>query len=96
MVVLEPVQITLTNLSDGYVQMITVPSHPPFGERRVLFTRTLYIDASDFWVEEDANFYCLSPGKSVALLCVPLAITTQTVICDTFGKVIVLFTFNVH
>lgn len=39
------------------------------------FTKTVYIDRSDFREEASDSFYRLSPGRSVGLLKVPYPIT---------------------
>ncbi|KAJ3046911.1 hypothetical protein HK097_000403 [Rhizophlyctis rosea] len=90
MAVLEPLKVTLTNLSEDHVEEFTVANKPrddSMGSHKIPFTRTVYIDASDFREVDDPNFYRLAPGKSVGLLNVPYPITATEVIKDAGGKI---------
>ncbi|KAI9032095.1 tRNA synthetases class I, catalytic domain-containing protein [Hyaloraphidium curvatum] len=78
MVVLEPVKIVLTNLPEDYLEEITVANKPrdeSMGTHVVPFTRTIYIDASDFREADEPNYFRLAPGKTIGLLNVPFPIT---------------------
>ncbi|KAI8905924.1 tRNA synthetases class I, catalytic domain-containing protein [Gorgonomyces haynaldii] len=71
---LEPLKVTLVNVPDDFLLTLTVPNKPKdesLGERVLPFTKTFYIDQSDFRTEDDPNYYRLAPGKTVGLLNVP-------------------------
>ena len=71
MLVLDPIKVTLTNLSDDYLEERDVPFDPKDKEKgthKVPFTKTIYIDRDDFREEDDPDFFRLAPGKSVGLL----------------------------
>ncbi|KAJ3352083.1 hypothetical protein HDU83_008361 [Entophlyctis luteolus] len=91
MVVTEPLKITITNLPDDHLEYITVPNKPrddSMGTHVIPFTRTVYIDASDFRENDDPEFFRLILGKSVGLLNVPRPIIAKEVLKDNTGKVI--------
>jgi len=70
MAVLDPVKLVITNLPDDYCEMLSLPDYPKTPERGmhpVPFTKTLYIDASDFRLTDDKSFYGLAPGKETGL-----------------------------
>ena len=50
MCVLDPVKLVISNLAPGVVEQMSAPAHPKIelGERRLPFTRELYIDRADF------------------------------------------------
>ncbi|KAJ3022339.1 UNVERIFIED_CONTAM: hypothetical protein HDU68_009193 [Siphonaria sp. JEL0065] len=91
MVVMEPLKITITNLPENHYEQITVPNKPrddAMGTHVIPFTRTVYIDASDFREEDDPEFFRLILGKSVGLLNIPRPIIAKEVVKDSSGKVI--------
>ncbi|MEZ5530023.1 MAG: glutamine--tRNA ligase/YqeY domain fusion protein [Porticoccaceae bacterium] len=73
MCVLKPLKVTLTNVPEGEVEMLTAAGHPnrdDLGERQLPFTREIYIDREDF--NEDSSlsrkkFKRLVPGEWVRL-----------------------------
>ncbi|KAK9571431.1 hypothetical protein V6Z79_001507 [Aspergillus fumigatus] len=77
MVVLEPLKVVISNLPDGYEEMVEVPfsKDPAFGSHLVPFTKTVYIERSDFREEDSPDYFRLAPGKTVGLLKVPFPIT---------------------
>jgi tRNA synthetases class I (E and Q), anti-codon binding domain len=69
---------------------ITIPYDPKGmipGERKVKFTRKVYIDSSDFREEDSAGFFRLAPGKTVCLLNVPFVVRATTFSKDSNGRV---------
>ncbi|KAL1957882.1 hypothetical protein VTO42DRAFT_5447 [Malbranchea cinnamomea] len=80
MVVLDPVQVIIENLPDDYVEMVELPysKDPSFGTHLVPFTKTVYIDRSDFRETPSENFFRLSPGGSVGLMKVPYPIVATS------------------
>jgi glutaminyl-tRNA synthetase len=91
MLVLDPIKVTIDDLSSDYAEHVTIPFDPknPAGSSRVVpLTRSIYIDRSDFREEASADFFRLAPGKTVGLLSVPFAIKVVSVDKDsTTGKV---------
>ncbi|KAI9104741.1 tRNA synthetases class I, catalytic domain-containing protein [Phlyctochytrium arcticum] len=91
MLILEPLKITITNLPEDHFEEITLPNKPrddSMGTHVVPFTRTVYIDRSDFREQDDPNFYRLAPGKTVGLLNVAHPITATDIIKDAAGHVV--------
>ncbi|KAL8675448.1 MAG: hypothetical protein Q9168_000149 [Polycauliona sp. 1 TL-2023] len=77
MLLLDPIPITIDNVPDDYVEEIELPfspKDPSFGNHKVPFTKTIYIDRSDFREVDSKDFFRLAPGKSVGLLKVPFPI----------------------
>uniref|UniRef100_A0A093XP85 glutamine--tRNA ligase n=1 Tax=Talaromyces marneffei PM1 TaxID=1077442 RepID=A0A093XP85_TALMA len=68
MVILDPVPVIIENLPEEYLEM----SH------LVPFTRTVYIDRSDFRETPSKDFFRLTLGTSVGLLKVPFPITATS------------------
>ncbi|MCL7930855.1 glutamine--tRNA ligase/YqeY domain fusion protein [Halomonas llamarensis] len=70
MCVLKPLKVVLTNVPEGHEEVYDVLGHPArddMPERRVPFTRELYIDHDDFMEEPPKKFFRLAPGKEVRL-----------------------------
>lgn len=90
MMVVRPLKITIENLDEDFVLEIEKPLHPKvpaMGTAKVPFTRTVYIDASDFRTEDAPDYFRLAPGKSVGLYQVPHPITCTDVRTDAAGDV---------
>lgn len=77
MVVLEPLKVVIDDLADDHLEMCDVPfsKDPAFGTHDVPFTKTVYIERSDFREVDSADYFRLAPGKTVGLLKVPYPIT---------------------
>lgn len=74
MMVVDPIKVTLTNLPEDHLELINIPfkpGTPQMGEHSVPFTRTVYIDRSDFRKEASSNFFRLALNQPVGLLRVP-------------------------
>ncbi|OJJ43896.1 hypothetical protein ASPZODRAFT_891934 [Penicilliopsis zonata CBS 506.65] len=80
MLVLEPLKVVIDNLPDDYLEEVEVPfsKDPAFGTHKVPFTKTVYIERSDFREVDSSDFFRLAPGKSVGLLKVPFPITATS------------------
>ncbi|MCJ1238803.1 hypothetical protein MMC14_006794 [Varicellaria rhodocarpa] len=70
MLVLEPLKIVIQNLQEEYEEMVEAPfsRDPAAGSHHVPFTRTIYIERSDFREEDSSGYFRLAPGKS-SLVC---------------------------
>ncbi|KII94900.1 hypothetical protein PLICRDRAFT_128224 [Plicaturopsis crispa FD-325 SS-3] len=78
LMVLRPLKVTLENVPEDFVQMVEKPLHPKvpeLGSTTIPFTRTLYIDADDFRLEDSKDYFRLAPGKTVGLFQAPYPIT---------------------
>jgi len=72
---LEPIKIVVTNWEDaktnGDIGMVfevqNSPTDPGMGSHAIEVTQTLYIDATDFRLVDDAGYYGLAPNKAVGL-----------------------------
>jgi glutaminyl-tRNA synthetase len=68
--VLRPLKVVITNYPDGQVEQLDAVNNPEdaaAGTRKVPFSRTLYIERSDFEENPPKGFFRLSPGKEVRL-----------------------------
>ncbi|KAI5782625.1 glutaminyl-tRNA synthetase [Geopyxis carbonaria] len=89
MLVLDPVEVVITNLPDDHLELVTLPfsKNPAHGEHAVPFTKTVYIERADFRAEDSADYFRLAPGKSVGLMKVPFPITATSFDTDASGAV---------
>jgi len=68
--VLDPLKLTITNLSEDHAELLTFPNHPKneaFGVREVAFSRDLLIERDDFAEVPPKGFHRLVPGGDVRL-----------------------------
>ncbi|KAI0722233.1 glutaminyl-tRNA synthetase [Cerioporus squamosus] len=68
LMVLRPVKVTIDNLPEDFLLWLEKPLHskvPELGSSRVPLTRTIYIDADDFRLEDSKDYFRLAPGKTV-------------------------------
>ncbi|KAJ8507653.1 hypothetical protein ONZ45_g9988 [Pleurotus djamor] len=78
LMVVRPLKVTIENLPEDYLLMIEKPLHPKvpeLGSTTIPFTRTIYIDADDFRLEDSKDYFRLAPGKTVGLFQAPFPIT---------------------
>lgn len=90
MMVLDPIEVELVNVSDDFKEEVEIPYKPgdaKFGSRKVSFTKTIYIDRSDYRDEVSAEYFRLAPGQSVGLMKVPFNISVVKVDKDANGNV---------
>ena len=80
MLVLDPITVIIDDLPDDYVEEIELPfgKDPGIGSHIVPFTKTIYIDRSDFREVDSKDYFRLAPGKSVGLMKVPFPIKATT------------------
>lgn len=76
MIVLDPLEVEIEDLPGNYEEMVEVPfaKDPAYGTHNVPFTRTIYVERSDFREVDSKDFFRLAPGKPVGLLRVPYPI----------------------
>ena len=94
MLILDPIPVIIDNLPDDYVEEVEVPfgKDPAMGVHTVPFTKTIYIDRSDFREVDSKDYFRLAPGKAVGLLKVPFPIKATTFDKDETSGLIT----NVH
>lgn len=79
MACLDPIKVVITNfdeeakkLKDGESMTYEVqnsPTDPSLGSHTVTLTDVIYIDASDFRLQDSSTYYGLAPNKAVGLKC---------------------------
>lgn len=92
MLVLDPITVILDDLPDDYIEEIEVPfgKDPAIGSHLVPFTKTVFIDRSDFREVDSKDYFRLAPGKSVGLMKVPFPIKATSFEKDDNGLVTVV------
>jgi glutaminyl-tRNA synthetase len=69
--IMDAIKVTISNHPGGEPEVKEVPVHPKrpeMGNRQLPFTKTVYIDRSDFREEDEAGYFGMAPGKEVKLL----------------------------
>lgn len=91
MVVLDPLPVVIEDADELEGTELTVPlspKNPAMGDRKIKFTKTVYIDRSDFREVDSKDYFRLAPGKTVGLLQVPYPIkATSFTIDEATGRV---------
>ncbi|GME86588.1 unnamed protein product [Ambrosiozyma monospora] len=94
MMIEKPLKVVIDNLDDDYEELVDIPYKPgskDFGSRRVPFTKTVYIDKSDYRDEVSKDYFRLAPGQPVGLMRVPFNIAVESVERDaTTGEPVVI------
>jgi glutaminyl-tRNA synthetase len=84
MMILDPIPVIIENLPEDHLEEIELPfkpNDPSLGSHKIPFSRTVYIDRSDFREVDSKDYFRLAPGKSVGLLKVP-----HTIRATSFSK----------
>jgi len=92
MAVLEPLKVVIENYPADQVEELTATNHPnrpELGERKVPFSRVIYIERADFMEEPPRKFFRLGPGREVRLRSA-YYITCQEVIKGARGEILEL------
>ena len=90
--VLNPIKVVIENWPSGHEEFIEAPRHPKkaeLGNRKIAFTKEVYIDAADFMENPTQDFFRLGPGREVRLRNA-YVIKCKEVIKDSSGKIIEL------
>ncbi|MED6273549.1 putative glutamine--tRNA ligase [Characodon lateralis] len=93
MAVLEPLKVTITNLPKETKMDVRVPNFPANedkGTHTIPFTRTVFIEQSDFREVMEKGYKRLTPEQPVGLRHAGYVISVQKVIKDSQGKVVEL------
>lgn len=85
--VLDPIQVTITNLDAPLeLEAADFPFAPERGTHKVVLTPTVLIDAADFRLEDSKDYFGLAPGKS-AILKYAFPVRVDDVVLDAAGQV---------
>lgn len=87
--VLEPLKLVITNYPEDQKEEIIAQNHPQkpeMGERRLPFSREIYIERSDFMEDAPKKFFRLSIGREVRLRYAYL-VTCESIVKDENGNV---------
>lgn len=90
MMVPDPIPVIIENLPEDHFEEFEMPfksNDAKMGQHKVPFTRTVYIDRSDFREVDSADYFRLAPGKSVGLFKVPFTIRATTFTKDSSGNI---------
>lgn len=85
MLILDPIKVIIDDLPEDYEEEIKLEfmrGDATMGTHAVPFTRTIYIDRSDFRETDNADFFRLTPEKPVGLLNVPHPIRAKSFTTD--------------
>ena len=77
MLVLDPVPVVIEDIGEFEGAELTIPfspKNPAMGDHKIKFTKTVYIDRSDFREIDSKDYFRLAPGKTVGLLQAPFPI----------------------
>jgi len=92
MAVLNPLKVVIENYPEGQSEELDAVNNPEdegAGMRKVLFSRTLYIERDDFMEEPPKKFFRLAPGREVRLR-YAYYVTCTDVVKDENGEIIEL------
>eukprot|EP01132_Coremiostelium_polycephalum_P010669 gene10669-13068_t len=92
MVVLEPIKVVITNYPEDQTEDLEIANIPTLKEKgthKVSFSKVVYIERSDFRLEDHPDFFGLAPGKEV-LLKYAYNIKCNEVVKDEAGNVVEL------
>ena len=68
--VLDPLEVEIINYPEGGVEVLDAvnnPEDPSCGSRKLVFSRKIFIEKSDFMAEPVKGYFRLAPGKEVRL-----------------------------
>jgi glutaminyl-tRNA synthetase len=88
MLVLDPIPLVIEDAEDVDLELPFSPKDPKMGSHKVRFTKTVYIDRSDFREVDSKDYFRLAPGKSVGLLNAPFPVKATSFTKDeSTGKI---------
>ncbi|MCR1898831.1 glutamine--tRNA ligase/YqeY domain fusion protein [Irregularibacter muris] len=70
MAILKPLKVVITNYPEGQIEYLPAennPENPEMGERRIPFSREIYIEQEDFMENPPKKYFRLFPGNEVRL-----------------------------
>ncbi len=93
MAVLDPLKVVIENYPEGQTEEIVSVNNPEdmsMGERKIPFSRTVYIEKEDFRKEPPPKFHRLSPGREVRLKDAYYITCTDVINDEVTGEIIEL------
>ncbi len=93
MVVLHPLKVVIENYPENQIEDLDAVNNPEdasMGNRKVPFSREIYIERNDFLEEAAKKFFRLSPGKEVRLRYAYYITCTQVIKDEETGEIIEL------
>lgn len=88
MMILDPVPLVIEDAEELELDVPFSPKDPKMGSHKLCFTKTVYIDRSDFREEDSKDYFRLAPGKAVGLLHAPYPVKATSFTKDeATGKV---------
>ena len=95
MAALDPIKVTISNWDEHKDSTLTFdvqnsPTDESLGSHPITLTSPLYIDASDFRLEDSSDYYGLAPNKAVGLKYHGGNLICDSVDKDKSGKVVAL------
>lgn len=90
--VLDPIKVIIDNYPDNQSEQLDAINHPNFperGNRKIPFSKEIWIERADFMEEAPKKFFRLSPGREVRLRFAYL-ITCRAVIKDSGGHIVAI------
>ena len=87
MLILDPIKLVIEDAEDVVDVEIPFYKDDKMGSRKCHFTKTVYIDRSDFREEDSKDYFRLAPGKTVGLLKAPFPVKATSYTKDEAGKV---------
>jgi len=91
MAVLDPIKVIIDNYPDGQTEELEAVNHPNnagMGERRVPFSKVIYIERDDFREDPPKQYFRLSPGREVRLRYAYFVTCTSVVKDSVTGEVV--------
>jgi len=91
MAVLDPIKVIIDNYPDGQTEELEAVNHPNnagMGERRVPFSKVIYIERDDFREDPPKQYFRLSPGREVRLRYAYFVTCTSVVKDPVTGEVV--------
>mmetsp|Transcript_25701 Transcript_25701/g.101351 ORF Transcript_25701/g.101351 Transcript_25701/m.101351 type:complete len:763 (-) Transcript_25701:366-2654(-) len=85
--VLRPLKVTITNFEEDHTEVLQVPNHPQkesMGKHDQVLSKHVFIDQTDFRMEDEKGYYGLAPEKT-AMLRHAYPITVKEVLTDDEG-----------
>jgi len=90
--VLRPLKVVIDNYPEDQEELLTAVNHPKrpeLGERKLPFSRVIYIEQDDFMEDPPKKFFRLAPGREVRLR-FAYYITCEEVVKDSNGAIVEL------
>ena len=91
MAVLDPIKVIIDNYPDGQTEELEAVNHPNnagMGERKVPFSKVIYIERDDFREDPPKQYFRLSPGREVRLRYAYFVTCTSVVKDPVTGEVV--------